>query len=197
MNRRKAIQQAGILTGGVLAMPGLLSLLQSCQSKERISWEPFFFSEQEALFMSTLVDVILPRTSTPGALDVNVDRFMDLFYAKALSGKEKAQLRAQIASFNNDCKLNFGASFILLSASEQKQVLEQAEASSPKFNGSVWGTAVNKQEDVGFYRQTKSMAIWAYCSSEKVGKEILAYDPIPGEYQGCLPLSEIGRRWTF
>jgi len=197
MNRRKALQQAGILTGGAFAIPGLLSLFESCQSEVGISWEPLFFSEPEALLVSTLVDVILPRTDTPGALDVNADRFMDLFYSKALTEEEKNQLRAQIASFDSECKANFGASFVMLSTLEQNKVLERAEASSTKFNGSVWGTAVNRQQDVGFYRQTKSMAIWAYCSSEKIGKEILAYDPIPGEYIGCLPLSEIGKRWTF
>jgi hypothetical protein len=197
MNRRKALQQAGLLTGGILATPSLFSLLQSCQLEKGVSWKPLFFNKEEALLISSLVDVLLPRTETPGALDVNVDRFMDLVFAKTLSVPEQEQLRKEMAVFNASCVADFGAPFIDLSIEDQQSILTTAEAHAPKFNGSVWGTAVGKQKDVGFYRRTKAMAIWAYFSSEKIGKEVLAYDPIPGGYNGCLPLSEIGKRWTF
>lgn len=197
MNRRKALQQAGLVTGGVLTAPGLFSLLQSCQSENATSWKPLFFTREEALLISRLVDILLPRTATPGALDVNVDRFMDLVFAKTLSAPEQDQLRKELAVFNTSCKADFGDSFVNLSLEDQQKVLTLAEQNAPTFNGSVWGTAVGKQKDVGFYRRTKAMAIWAYFSSEKIGKEVLAYDPIPGAYNGCLPLSEIGKRWTF
>jgi len=75
--------------------------------------------------------------------------------------------------------------------------LKEAEAQSPTYNGSVWGTAVGKQADVGLYRSLKSIAIWAYFSSEKIGKEVLNYDPIPQAFLGCIPLAEVGNRWTF
>ena len=197
MNRRKALQQAGLVTGGVLTAPGLFSLLQSCQSEKATSWKPLFFNREEALLISRLVDILLPRTATPGALDVNVDRFMDLVFAKTLSAPEQEQLRKELAVFNTSCKADFGDFFVNLSLEDQQKVLTLAEQNAPTFNGSVWGPAVGKQKDVGFYRRTKAMAIWAYFSSEKIGKEVLAYDPIPGAYNGCLPLSEIGKRWTF
>ena len=34
----------------------------------------------------------------------------------------------------------------------------------------------------------RSLAIWAYKTSEVVGKNILAYDPIPGVQKGCISL---------
>jgi hypothetical protein len=30
-----------------------------------------------------------------------------------------------------------------------------------------------------------------------VGKEVLNYDPVPGHYDGCVPLSDIGNAWTL
>jgi hypothetical protein len=37
----------------------------------------------------------------------------------------------------------------------------------------------------------------AYFTSEKIGKEVLKYDPIPGEFNGQVPLSEIGGMWSL
>ena len=197
MNRRKALQQAGILAGSTVAMPSLFSLLQSCQIGHGEAWKPLFFNQEEALFISKLVDMLLPRTNTPGALDVNIDRFMDVVFAKTLSSQEQKQLRKEIANFNATCKKDHGATFIALSSETQQKVLTIAETNSPKFNGSVWGTAAGKQKEVGIYRRLKAMAIWAYLSAEEIGKEMLAYDPIPGKYEGCLPLSKVGKRWAF
>jgi len=84
-----------------------------------------------------------------------------------------------------------------LNASDREKVLQAAEKNSGKFSPGVWGTAVGKQEPIGFYRSIKSMAIWAYFSSEEIGKNVLAYDPIPGTYEPCIPVSEVGNRWSL
>jgi hypothetical protein len=68
---------------------------------------------------------------------------------------------------------------------------------SPKFAPKVWGTGVGPQEPVGFYRDLKSAVLYAYFSSEEIGKNVLSYDPIPGEYRGCMPLSEVGNTWSL
>lgn len=197
MNRRTALKKTGLLAGGSLMAPSLFSLLQSCQSQGRADWQPLFFSSDEAQFVSSLVDTILPATATPGALEVKVDVFMDLVFAKTMDADQQQALRDKMAQFNKDCVKNHGAVFADLKAEGQIAVLKEAEAQSPTYNGSVWGTAVGKQADVGLYRSLKSMAIWAYFSSEKIGKEVLNYDPIPQAFLGCIPLAEVGNRWTF
>ena len=36
-----------------------------------------------------------------------------------------------------------------------------------------------------------------YFTSEPVGKNVLHYDPIPGQFAGCVPISEVGNvSWT-
>ena len=197
MNRRKALQKTGFMAGAAVTMPTLLSLLQSCQAQPRLDWQPEFFNVDEALFINTLVDVILPRTETPGALDVKVDMFLDKVFARTYTADAQQKIRAEIAGFNDDCKQQFGESFVNLRDADRVAVLRAAETKSGKFNGSVWGTAVGKQEPVGFYRAIKSMAIWAYFTSEEMGEKILSYDPIPAGYDGCKPVTEIGNRWSL
>ena len=139
----------------------------------------------------------MPRTETPGALDVKVDMFLDKVFAETYDAEAQQDIRAQMAEFNKECQQQFGNPFVHLKASEREAMLKSAEANSGKFNGSVWGTAVGKQEPVGFYRSIKSMAIWAYFTSEEMGEKVLSYDPIPAEFDGCKPLDEVGNRWSL
>ncbi len=197
MDRRSALKKAGVLAGSAVAIPSLFSLLQSCKSENRLDWQPLFFTETEAKTISVLVDTILPRTDTPGALDVKSDMFIDKVIAKTYNEEGQKKMRSELAAFNSDCKKNFGGTFLELNASDREKVLQAAEKNSGKFSPGVWGTAVGKQEPIGFYRSIKSMAIWAYFSSEEIGKNVLAYDPVPGTYEPCMPLSEEQNRWSL
>jgi len=197
MDRRSALKKAGVLAGSAVAIPSLFSLLQSCKNENRLDWQPIFFTENEAKTIAVLLDMILPRTDTPGALDVKADMFIDKVIAKTYDEEGQKKIRSEMDAFNSDCKKNFGGTFIELSVSDREKVLQAAEKTSGKFSPGVWGTAVGKQEPIGFYRSIKSMAIWAYFSSEEIGKNVLAYDPVPGTYEPCIPVSEVGNRWSL
>jgi len=197
MNRRKALKQAGFLAGATVCMPSFLTLLQSCKNETRLDWQPEFFQEKEAKTISTLVEMILPRTDTPGALDVKVDMFIDKVVAQTYDKESQEAIRNQIAVFNAECHTTYGNDFSNLDETEKVEVLKTEEANSGKFNPGVWGTTVGEQEPVGFYRGLKAMAIWAYFTSEEIGEEILSYDPIPGGFEPCKPISEVGNRWSL
>ncbi|WP_149276198.1 gluconate 2-dehydrogenase subunit 3 family protein [Pareuzebyella sediminis] len=197
MNRRKALKQAGFLAGATVCMPSFLSLLQSCKNETRSDWRPQFFKEKEAKTISALVDMILPRTDTPGALDVKVDMFIDKVIAHTYDKEGQEAMRNRIAVFNAECKKDYGDDFINLGETERVEVLKSQEANSAKFNPGVWGTSVGDQEPIGFYRAMKAMAIWAYFTSEEMGEKVLSYDPIPGGFEPCKPISEVGNRWSL
>ena len=197
MDRRSALKKAGVLAGSAVAIPSFFSLLQSCKSETRLGWQPLFFTEIEAKTIAAILDMILPRTDTPGALDVKSDIFIDKVIAKTYDEEAQAKMRSEIAAFNSECEKNYGNTFIELNASDREKVLQAAEKNSGKFSPGVWGTAVGKQETIGFYRSIKSMAIWSYFSSEEIGKNVLAYDPVPGTYEPCIPLSEGQNRWSL
>jgi len=197
MDRRKALQKVGLLAGAAVALPSAISLLQSCKDTPRLTWKPEFFSDIEAKTISGIVDIILPRTDTPGALDVNVDVFIDKVVAQTYDTQGQQKMKADIAAFNEACKTDFGAGFIDLNTEKKITVLQKAEKTSGKFNPGVWGKTVGKQEPIGFYRSLKSTAIWAYMTSEEIGEQVLSYDPVPGNYEPCKPVSEVGNKWSL
>jgi hypothetical protein len=197
MERREVLKRTALIGGSAVLGTSLFSLLQACQSKPRIDWKPIFLNVEQAQLISTLVDTLLPKTQTPGALDVKVDIFIDAIIGKVYNETAQKTIVEGMAKFEANCQEKFGNTFANLNDNEKKEILKAEESSSPKFNGQVWGTAVNKQEPVGFYRTIKAMALWGYFSSEAIGKNILSYDPIPGEYLGCIPLSDVGNTWSL
>lgn len=197
MDRRTALRKTAIIAGSAAMAPTLLSLLQSCREQPRSDWQPAILSMEQAGLVSALVDTILPKTSTPGGLDMKVDMFIDLVIAKIYDEAGQKSVLADMDAFNADCESRFGDPFSELDTDDKKAFLMDKEKESPKFNGSVWGTAVGEQQPVGFYRSFKSMALWGYFSSEEIGKNVLSYDPIPGAYKGCIPLSDVGNTWSL
>lgn len=197
MDRRKALKKAGLLAGATIAMPSMFSILQSCKNESRLDWQPLFFTEGEAKTIAALIDMILPKTDTPGGLDVKSDIFIDKVIAKTWDKNGQENMRSQITNFNEGCQLQYGTVFYDLSDADKTKVLKAAEANDGKFSPGVWGTAVGEQEEIGFYRSMKSMAIWAYFTSEEIGENVLSYDPIPGTYEPCKPLAEVGNRWSL
>ncbi|MBC2839002.1 gluconate 2-dehydrogenase subunit 3 family protein [Robiginitalea sp. SC105] len=197
MDRRSALKRTGILAGATLALPTALSLLQACQSENRPEWTPEFLTAEEALLVSSLVDTLLPRTDTPGGLDVKADMFMDKVFARTYDAQSQQYLRENLASLDEACIAGYGEAFADLGETDREAFLKEEEARGGSFNPGVWGTSVGEQEPVSFYRNLKSMVVWAYVTSEEVGKNVLSYDPVPGAYKGCIPLSDVGYRWSL
>lgn len=197
MDRRTALKKTAAWAGSAAIAPSLLSLLHSCQSEPRLNWQPAILSTEQAQLVSSLVDTIIPKTDTPGGLDMKVDMFIDKVIHSLYNEEGQKRMLSDLDTFNSDCEARFGDTFSKLDEEDKAEFLREKEKESGKFNGAVWGTAVGKQEPVGFYRNFKSMVLWGYFTSEEIGKNVLSYDPIPGAYNGCIPLSDVGNTWSL
>jgi len=197
MDRRKALKGLGLSLGFVVATPTVLSILQSCKTdaKDVTGWIPEFFSEDEGIVVKNLVDLILPKTADlPGASDVNVVQFIDLYTSK-VSGKEEQEgykkgLTAIINTLGKPVKDLTTEDYDGLLAKFLKTTKEEQEAIR------------NNDKEAPVLEALMGLrgsAIWAYRTSEKVGEEVLAYDPVPGEQKGCISLEEAtgGRAWSL
>ena len=200
MDRRKALKGLGLSLGYVVATPTILSMLQSCKkdTTAAASWVPKFFSVDEGTVVRNLVDLILPKTADlPGASDVNVVEFIDLYTSK-VSGKEE----------QDGYRKGLAAVIEALGKPVNKLTTEDYDGLLAKFlkaNNEEQQAFRNNEKD-GAVLETlmglRGSAIWAYKTSELVGEEVLAYDPIPGEQKGCISVEEAtgewgGRAWSL
>ncbi len=197
MKRRDALKNIGLSVGYTIAAPSILSILQSCKN-EATSWTPQFFSFDEGIVLKNFVDLILPTTEdSPGALDVNVPEFIDLFTLKALDTKTQTKLKDGFASVVKALNVpEEGAS---------KLKTEDYDALLAKYlkadETTLEAFKKDKTDRLIFYTLNfiRYRSIWAYKTSELIGETVLAYDPIPGPAKGCIPLNEAtgGKAWSL
>ena len=93
MKRRDALKGLGLSLGFTVVAPSALSLLHSCKTEVKI-WTPQLLSIDEGIVLKKIVDLILPKTeASPGALEVNVPEFIDLFVLKGYEDEEQIKFK--------------------------------------------------------------------------------------------------------
>tara|TARA_Y100000768_G_C23872921_1_gene631347 strand:+ start:171 stop:785 length:615 start_codon:yes stop_codon:yes gene_type:complete len=204
MNRRKALKNIGTGIGTIAITPSLVSLIQSCQNDA--TQKLVTFSSTQFKFISKLMDIIIPKTSTPGAIELNLDRFVDLYINEV---------------WEQDVKLIFlkGLDKCLngipnIETESLKQLLDKNlkidKDTSEKYNDLI--SEYQDQIELGnkasidknildyvFFKKLRDLTVMSFKINEYVAKNLLAYSPIPGDYKGCVGLEETtgGKAWSL
>jgi hypothetical protein len=209
MDRRTALKNLSLSLGYAVATPTIFNMLSSCTA-ETNTWKPLFLSEQEKNIVIHLADIILPASNTPGALDVNVPQFLDVMYYDIEKVKnqelfkEGATIFAQKFSNKYNLEVIDGergqfekllAEYFNLSDDDSKAILKQQKLPIAKIDD----TQLENYTLYKFLLSIKNYTLFGYYTSEKVGEEVLNYDPIPGVQMGCIPIEDVpnGRAWSL
>lgn len=196
MNRREALKGTAMIFGYAVTGSTVAALMQSCDTGAKLTWVPQVLSESQAKTLSAVVDRILPATDTPGALDVGVDQFIDRMLKTVFPEEIQNGFSTGLDEFNASANSTFGKDFVKLKPEQQDELIRQYEEKSGPLPSSIWVFSNGEPKDFPFYRMMKELALMGYFQSERIGKEVLAYDPIPGVYQGCIPYGDVGKVWT-
>ncbi|REE83382.1 gluconate 2-dehydrogenase subunit 3-like protein [Lutibacter oceani] len=184
MKRRDALKKIGLGTGFVVATPSLISLLQSCTS-DAATWTPTFFTDEQGIVITALVDIILPKTDTPSASEVNVPQFMDKYADEVLDIEEQNRMKTAFGTLVAHIKTTYNKNLSKVNEDNYKDLLDNQmlfnEPATPNDQPMTISDLLNS---------IKWSAINAYKISETVGETVLAYDPVPGAYY-CGDLQEL------
>jgi gluconate 2-dehydrogenase gamma chain len=178
INRREAIRRAAILAGVALS-PGLVTFVAGAQPAATKT----YLTPAQAAVAGAAVDRILPHTDIPGAIDVGVPAFLDRFYGEFMTDDERRLLIAGLDAIEAAAKAAHNGTFASLTSAQQDAVLGAVATSQEAQNPSSFGLI-------------RSTTLLGYFSSERVAKDVLNYDPVPGGFDGCMPLEQArGRDW--
>lgn len=201
MNRRDALKGMGLSIGYAIATPTIISMLQSCKTEASV-WTPTFLSQEEATVVTHLIDLILPKTDdTPGALDVNVPEFLDLYASKVYDDERKAKYKKGLQSIIK--ALNIVDSDLSTLKTEDYDALLAKYLKSSKAQQKIYNEEADEDnQDVLVFKALvglRGSSMWAYKTSQQVGEDVLAYDPVPGEQKGCISLEDAtgGKAWSL
>jgi hypothetical protein len=124
----------------------------------------------QAELVSALADLILPRTDTPGALDVNVPGFIDHLLADWYTQEEREQFLAGLAAIEGR-----PGGFTALPPERQVAVLTGLDTATGEPGSAPWAFA-----------RIKALTVYGYFTSERVMKEVTRVQIIPGRFEGCV-----------
>jgi hypothetical protein len=179
IGRREAIRRAALLAGVVLS-PRWLTLADNASPLAQAR----YLTPAQLALAGAIADRIIPRTDTPGAADVGVPAFIDLLYGEFMTEGERQLLTTGLDEVETAAKSAHGASFPTIAADRQDVLLRDI-------------ARAEKGRDGGFFGLIRSATVLGYFTSEPVGRNVLHYDPVPGRYEGCIPIEQVGRRnWT-
>jgi len=192
MERREAIRKIGFTTGLVLAAPSIVSLLQSCASDVK-NWTPVFLSEDQGLILRKMVDVILPKTDTPSASEVNVPEFIDKYFNEIMDISDQERIKIAFHDLAILIQTDYNKNLAKVSEENYKDLLDNHLLLHQEKSSETEPMSISE-----LLNTIKWMTINAYRISETVGETILAYDPIPGAYY-CGDLQELtgGKAWSL
>ncbi len=215
MDRRKALKNMGLALGYTVATPTLISLMQSCQEEKDMSWVPDYLSEAEGEALTKLVDIILPKTDTPSASEVQVHLFIDRFAQEVMTEEEQHFFRMTMDKFMEQALMDSGKESVAelevedleallatsLTYTKEEEVAMYKSITSYQ-EATSEGKAVTMDDKIArfaFANNLRGMVIWAYKTSEYIGEKVLAYLPVPGQYIPCGDLNELtqGKAWSL
>ncbi len=184
LSRREAIQRTALLLGVAISPSILAGLLSAQVGPGGAGSRPSYLTTQQRATAGALAERIIPRTETPGAADVGVPAFIDLMVGEFMSEEEKKIFLAGLAEVEAKSMAAHQREFARLTPAQQDALLK-----------GVADASQNKEQT--FFYQLKELTLLGYFTAEPVGKNVLHYDPVPGRFDPCIPISEVGNRaWT-
>ncbi|MEO1010482.1 MAG: gluconate 2-dehydrogenase subunit 3 family protein [Bacteroidota bacterium] len=215
MDRRKALKNMGAALGYSVTMPTLMGIFQGCKTEKVVKWIPDFLSGEEGAALTQLVDIILPRTDTPSASEVQVHLFIDKFADQVMEKEQQDFMKMTMGRFldkaikdsGKENVLDLSAEDLEASLSKTLKVTQEDEANHLEAIAEYKDALEEGQNAVladahaqfAFANDLRGLAIWGYKTSEYVGEEVLDYLPVPGGYVGCGDLEELtgGKAWSL
>jgi gluconate 2-dehydrogenase gamma chain len=151
-----------------------------------LDWTPRALTSQQARVLDVVAELIIPETGTPGARQARVPQFVDRALADYHTAAERQRIVDGLDRLDADARAAHGAEFVALRAEQQTGLLARYDAEEAR--AATRGPF--------FFGSLRDMVTTGYFTSEPGATLALRYDPVPGEYRACVPLSEIGRAWA-
>jgi gluconate 2-dehydrogenase gamma chain len=195
IDRRDLIQRAGMLLGGAVSASAIAGLMSGCAVMPEPSGatKQTFLTAEELKTAAAIAEQIIPRTDTPGAIDVGVPGYIDRMLAGYYQDKERAVVRAGLAKADADAKAKSGKGFSELSPDDQValiKVLDRQAFDQARRNAGQPDAVPH------FFRILKELTITGFCTSQVGAAKFLKYTANPGPFKGDVPYSDIGKAWA-
>jgi gluconate 2-dehydrogenase gamma chain len=194
MNRREALQQVAWLMGGTISAPAVLGILNGCSAKQDENWQPVFLTSERAALVAEVAEIIIPRTDTPGAKDIGVAALIDRMLKDVYPTTDQERFIVGLDAFDAKARTQFGRPFLSLEQDAQRDLIRTTTETAMAAERAHVGTDPLPRP---FILMTRELTLLGYFTSQAGASKVLQYNPVPGPYHGCIPLTEAGSGKTW
>jgi len=153
--------------------------------KDSVTKAGKLFSQYQMEILADVCNVILPKTNTPSAAELDVHGFIDHQLVSCYSKAQQAQGKVILNRIDQLSQTHFSMAFSQLSFEQQTQVLIAAE-----------------QQDLGFtandeklFKGLKSLVVFGFFTTEIGATQALSYQAVPGGFKGSIPYDSVGKSY--
>ena len=138
-----------------------------------------FFSEADMERVTILVDLILPPTDSPSASEARTHEFIDGALSACATSKQQSTFRAGLAALIEE-------GFDKATAQDRIALLQRRAVKD-----------IALPYDDSFFKILKDYTLTGYFHSEIGATRALAYERVPGGYQGDIALTAEQKAWAI
>ena len=134
-------------------------------------------SRASVSLVGAIADTIIPRTDSPSATDVGVPAFVDVIVSEYYSDTNRATFVAGLESLEARLRGTASVGFVDLPPEGRESSLAAIEAISTR-----------REEPARTYWQLKGLIVHGFFTSERVMKDVLKVEIMPGRFDGSAPM---------
>jgi gluconate 2-dehydrogenase gamma chain len=195
MNRREALKRVALLMGGTLCASAVLAVQKGYSTKSSAGHKPAVLSPPQLAIVSAVVEIMIPRTDTPGAIDVGVPGFIDLMLKDVYTRRARERYLAGLSELDAAAQGEHGRKFIALEPTQQVALVRKLHDAAVVEERQLQRSRVRHERP--FIMMTKELTLLGFFTSEVGATQILQYVAIPGSYHGCIPVEQAGNGKTW
>ena len=140
------------------------------------AWKPKILNPHQLRTVGVLSDLIIPKTDTPGAMDVHVDRFIDIVLSEAKPA-ERDPFIAGLAWMDARARVLYKTDVVSATPAQQVELLTRLSAAASQ----------EAKPGVDFFTAIKTMTITGYYTTQVGLEQELGDDGVlaQGSFEGC------------
>jgi hypothetical protein len=172
LSRRSVLKQLAFVSVGMAIIPSCLE----DKSKASLLLKNITVSAADEAMLAALCEIIIPKTTTPGAKDISAHLFVLMMVDDCATKEDQKVFLKGMEEFKQLCKTVAGKSLVDCDANDKKKITDEL--------------LVKMNEDSPlkhFMGMVKGRTIQAYTSSEFFLTKVHVYELVPGRFHGCVP----------
>jgi len=146
--------------------------------------QPALLSASQRATLAALADAIIPRTDTPSATDVGVPAWIDVIAADYYTDADRSALTTGLDAIDAQARAIAGQPFAAISGDTLTLVMTALDTPYDRNAPAARG-----------YSRVKGLVIHGYFTSERVQRDVLKTEIMPGRFDGAadMPARNGGR----